>query len=170
MLAFWIGRAAGDDGLVRGVLKLYAGLSLVAAAYGLYQTFIGFPVWDQRWILQGGYAALNVGGVIRAFGTSSSASEYATFLGVGLVAWFTLTPRRLLALPALGLLGCAIFYESSRGIIFGLALTLALLGAMRRRVPLLLALAAAAVAVVGGDLVRRPDASGNRRRIIRLPP
>jgi hypothetical protein len=149
MLAFWIGRAAADDGLVRGVLKLYGGLSLVAAAYGLYQIFIGFPVWDQRWILQGGYAALNVGGVTRAFGTSSSASEYAFFLGVGLVAWFTLTPRRLLALPALGLLGCAIFYESSRGIIFGLALTLALLGAMRRRVPLPLALAAAAIAVVG---------------------
>jgi hypothetical protein len=148
MLAFWIGRAAGDDGLVRGVLKLYAGLSVVAAAYGLYQTFVGFAAWDQQWILQGGYSALNVGGVIRAFGTSSSASEYATFVGVGLVAWFTLTPRLLLALPALGLLGCAIFYESSRGIIFVLALTLALLGALRRRVPLPLALATAAVAVV----------------------
>lgn len=149
MLAFWIGRAAGDEGLVRGVLKLYAGLSLVAAAYGLYQTFIGFPVWDQRWILQGGYEALNVGGVIRAFGTSSSASEYATFLGMGLVAWFVLARRTLLALPALGILGCAIFYESSRGIIFGLALTLALLGALRRRIPFPLALAAAAAAVVG---------------------
>jgi hypothetical protein len=149
MLAFWIGRAAGDEGLVRGVLKLYAGLSLVAAAYGLYQTFVGFPVWDEQWILQGGYSALNVGGVTRAFGTSSSASEYATFLGVGLVAWFTLTPRPLLALPAFALLGCAIFYESSRGIIFGLALTLGLLGAMRRRVPLPLAIAAAAAAVVG---------------------
>jgi hypothetical protein len=148
MLAFWIGRAADDDGLIRGVLKLYAGLSVVAAAYGLYQTFVGFPPWDQQWILQGGYSALNVGGVIRAFGTSSSASEYATFVGVGLVAWFTLTPRLLHALPPLGLLGCAIFYESSRGIIFGLALTLGLLGALRRRVPLPLALATAAVAVV----------------------
>jgi hypothetical protein len=54
----------------------------------------------------------------------------------------------LLALPALGLLGCAIFYESSRGIIFGLALTLGMLAAMRRRVPLPIALAAAAVAVI----------------------
>jgi hypothetical protein len=148
MLAFWIGRAAGDDGLVRRVLQLYAGLSILAAAYGLYQTFIDFPVWDQRWILQGGYSALNVGGVIRAFGTSSSASEYATFVGVGLVAWFTLTPRVLLALPALSLLGCAIFYESSRGIIFGLALTLALLGALRRRVPLPVGLATAAIAMI----------------------
>jgi hypothetical protein len=148
MLAFWIGRAAGDDGLIRGVLKLYAGLSVVAAAYGLYQTFVGFPPWDQHWAIHGGYAALNVGGVIRAFGTSSSASEYAILVGVGLVAWFTLTPRRLLALPALGLLGCAIFYESSRGIIFGLVLTLVLLSAMRRRVPLSLALAAAAAAVI----------------------
>jgi hypothetical protein len=148
MLAFWIGRAAGDDSLVRGVLKLYAALSILAAAYGLYQTFVGFPVWDQRWILEGGYTALDVGGVIRAFGTSTSASEYATLVGVGLVAWFTLTRRLLFALPALSLLGCAVFYESSRAIIFGLALTLALLGALRRRVPLPLALAIAAVAVV----------------------
>jgi hypothetical protein len=148
MLAFWVGRAAGDDNLVRGVLKLYGGLSILAAAYGLYQTFVGFPVWDERWILRGSYAALDVGGVIRAFGTSSSASEYAAFLGVGLVAWFTLPRRRLLALPILGLLGCAIFYESARGIIFSLALTLALLAAMRRRVPLPLTLATAAAAIV----------------------
>ena len=151
MLAFWVGRAASDDGLIRGILKLYAGLSVLAAAYGLYQTFVGFPVWDERWAIQGGYEALNVGGVIRAFGTSSSASEYAAFLGIGLVAWFALGPRLLLALPALALLGCAIFYESSRGIIFGLALTLSVVGAMRRRLPLLLTLAtgiAALVAVV----------------------
>jgi hypothetical protein len=141
MLAFWIGRAAGDDGLIRGVLKLYAGLSVVAAAYGLYQTFAGLPAWDERWALQGGYTALNVGGVIRAFGTSSNASEYVTLLAVGFVAWFTLRFRPLLAVPALALLGCACFYASARGVVFGLALTLAVLSAIRRRLPLLATLA-----------------------------
>lgn len=136
MLGFWIGRAVGDDDLVRGILKLYAALSVVAAAYGLYQTFAGLPAWDERWALQGGYTALNVGGVIRAFGTSSSASEYVTFVAVGFVAWFTLGSRPLLAVPALALLGCACFYASARGVVFGLAMTLAVLTAIRRRLPL----------------------------------
>jgi hypothetical protein len=136
MLAFWIGRAGGDDDLVRGILKLYAALSVVAAAYGLYQTFAGLPAWDERWTINGGYAALNVGGVIRAFATSSSASEYATLVAVGFVAWFTLGSRPLLAVPAVALLGCACFYASARGIVFGLALTLAVLSAIRWRLPL----------------------------------
>jgi hypothetical protein len=136
MLGFWIGRAAGDDYLVGGILKLYAALSVLAAAYGLYQTFAGLPAWDERWTVQGGYTALNVGGVIRAFGTSSSASEYVTLVAIGIVAWFTLSSRPLLAAPPLALLGCACFYASMRSVVFGLALTLAVVGAIRWRLPL----------------------------------
>jgi hypothetical protein len=135
MLAFWVGRNIGDDQLVGRVLGLYAFLSVAAAAYGLYQIFVGFPPWDDRWILQGGYAALNVGGVIRAFGTASSASEYVLFLAIGLVAWLTLRFRRAVVLPVLAFLGCAIFYESSRSVVFAVAVTLSVVGAMRVRLP-----------------------------------
>jgi hypothetical protein len=148
MLAFWIGRAAGDDDLIRGILKLYAGLSLAAAAYGLFQTFAGLPSWDERWAMQGGYSALDVGGVIRAFGTSSSASEYAAFVSVGFVIWFALGSRLPLVLPVLALLGCAVFYESSRGVMFGLSLTISVLSALRRRLPIALTLAAGVAGLV----------------------
>jgi hypothetical protein len=137
MLGFWVGRAVGDDKLVCGILKLYALLSVLAAAYGLYQTFVGLPAWDERWTVQGGYTALNVGGVIRAFGTSSSASEYVTLVAIGIVAWFIFGSRPLLAVPTLAFLGCACFYSSARGVVFGLALTLAVLSAIRRRLPFL---------------------------------
>ena len=147
-LAFWVGRNIGDDRLVGRVLRLYAYLAIAATAYGLYQTFVGFPPWDDRWILRDGYAALNVGGVIRAFGTASSASEYALFLAIGLVAWRTLRFRRGLVLPVLALVGCAIFYESARSVVFTLAVALSVLGAMRVRLPLPLAIALGSAAVV----------------------
>jgi hypothetical protein len=150
MLGFWIGRAAGDDDLIRGILKLYAALSVLAGAYGLYQTFAGLPAWDERWTIQGGYTALNVGGVIRAFGTSSSASEYVAFLAIGFVAWCTLGSRPLLAVPVLALLGGACFYASARSVVFGLALTLAVLSAIRWRLslPVILAIGLASLLTV----------------------
>jgi hypothetical protein len=147
MLAFWVGRNIGDDQLVGRVLRLYAVLSVAAAGYGLYQIFVGLPPWDERWILQGGYAALNVGGVIRAFGTASSATEYAFFLVIGLVAWWTLGPRRAVVLPILAFIGCAIFYESSRSVVFAVTVTLSVLGALRVRLPFPLTVALGITAV-----------------------
>lgn len=143
MLAFWVGRSLVDDPTLRRVIALVAWLSLPAAAYGLIQTFAGFPSWDARWIVEDGYTALNVSGTIRAFSSFSSAAEYAGFLAVGVVAWIALG-RNLLRLPltlaAVGLLGTALWFESSRGII---VLTLAavwLLFAARRGLSLRLAL------------------------------
>lgn len=128
--AFFVGRALlGDQALVK-LLWLTALLGLAAAAYGLVQTFSGFPSWDRAWIVNEGYTALRVGGTIRAFASFSAASEYATFLGIAVVAWLALG-RGVLRLPllagALAFLGVALWYESSRGII---VLTLAAVGAM----------------------------------------
>jgi hypothetical protein len=139
MLAFWVGRSYADDLTLRRVVTLVAWLALPAAAYGLIQTFTGFPTWDARWILENGYDALNVGGTIRAFSSYSSAAEYAGFLAMGLVAWLALgskAPRLPLALAAMALLGTSLWFESSRGI---MVLTLAavwLMLAARRRFPL----------------------------------
>ena len=120
MLAFWVGRSLVDDRILRRILIVLAVLALPAAAYGLFQTFSGFPSWDAQWIAQDGYAALNVGGTIRAFASFASAAEYASYLAVGIVAWLALG-RGLLRLPftaaAIALLGTALWLESSRGII-----------------------------------------------------
>lgn len=149
MLAFLIGRALLDDTTFGRLLWLVAGLGLAAAVYGLVQTFSGFPPWDQAWIDNEGYTALNVGGVIRAFASFSAASEYSGFLGLAVVAWVA-QGRGLLRWPllagALALLATALWYESSRGII---VLTIAAVGAMlaaRARVPL-------GRALVGGVVV-----------------
>ena len=59
-----------------------------------------------------------VGTVIRAFGTFSSAAEYASFLGIAIVAAVAFAvDRRPYLLPAVPLLAMALFYESSRGIV-----------------------------------------------------
>lgn len=93
MLAFWVGRTLLDDDLLRRLLWVIAVLSVIAAVYGLVQQFVGFPSWDERWINTAGYVALNVGGVIRSFGSFASSQEYATFLSIGIVAWVTLARR-----------------------------------------------------------------------------
>lgn len=130
MSAFVVGRALVDDRTFGRLLRLVAWLGVVAAVYGLIQTFVGFPSWDAAWVDQGGYTALNVGGVIRAFSSFSAASEYAGFLGVAVVAWVA-TAQRVrrwpIAAAALVLLATALWFESSRGII---VLTIVAVGAM----------------------------------------
>jgi hypothetical protein len=127
MLAFWVGRSLIDEHAV-GVLTLLLGtLALLVAIYGLVQTLYGMPSWDQQWITESGYSALNVGGTIRAFGTSASAAEYAALLAVGVLSWRSIArrPSRLLiAVAAVVPIGLALWLESSRGII---VLTLAAL-------------------------------------------
>jgi hypothetical protein len=132
MLAFWAGRALLDDGTLRRLFRLVAVLSVLAAVYGLVQQFVGFPTWDARWISSNGYAALNVGGVTRAFANFSSATEYAMFLSVGLVVLVShlgTGPRILLPLhlAAIALVGTALVLSSIRG---SAILTVAALGAI----------------------------------------
>ena len=133
MLAFWVGRSLLDDVTLRRLFQLVAVLSVLSAAYGLIQQFVGFPSWDERWIASSGYVALNVGnGVTRAFGNFSSAQEYAAFLSVGLVVLVSSlrNVRRVLlplALAAIGLVGYALVLASVRT---SLVLAAAALGSM----------------------------------------
>lgn len=120
MSAFLVGRSLIDDHMFNRLLWLVAGLGIAVAAYGLLQTFVGFPSWDQHWINSEGYAALNVGGVIRAFSSFSAASEYAGFLGVAMVALIARArgiSRWPMFVGAIGFLATALWYESSRGMI-----------------------------------------------------
>ena len=162
MLAFWVGRGLCDDRMLAAVLGLVCVLAVVAAVYGLMQTFSGFPSWDAAWISSSGYSALNVGGVLRAFGPFTSASEYAGFLGIGFVAWLAFGLRLVrapFAFAALGLLATAIFYESSRGIIFVLAFTVALMVAAWRRLPIGVSAVVGAAALLAVPFVTRSLAS-----------
>jgi hypothetical protein len=156
MLAFWVGRSLVDDLTLRRVIALVAWLALPAAAYGLAQTYFGFPSWDARWIVQDGYIALNVGGTIRAFSSFSSSAEYASFLAMGVITWLALGRNALrlpVALAAVGLLGTALWFESQRSIV---VLTLAavwLLFAARRGLSLRWALVGGVALLVALPLV-----------------
>ncbi len=138
-LAFWIGRRLAEPIMIMRVIWTVALVSLIAAAYGLYQQFVGFPSWDQSWIASKGYAALNVGGgVTRAFSSFSSAQEYAAFLSVGAVAWAALLTKStrwpiLLHLAALATVLTALFYESQRTSVFLVTLALGMMAAAKRR-------------------------------------
>jgi hypothetical protein len=162
MLAFWVGRGLCDDRMLAIVLVLVGVLAIFAALYGLLQTFNGFPSWDATWIGESGYSALNVGGVLRAFGPFTSASEYAGYLGIGFVvclAFGLRLTRAPIAWAPLPLLAVAVFYESSRGIIFTLAFTAALMIAAWWRFPIAVSVLVAAAAFVSVPFVTRSVAS-----------
>jgi hypothetical protein len=119
LMWFFVGRELTDERMVVrfGVWMIVSG-SLIAL-YGLQQTNIGLPSWDQQWVSAvhgaGGYASLQVGEVSRAFGTFSSATEYAQYLGVALMAALAFAfHRRLWAALALPLLAAALFLASNR--------------------------------------------------------
>lgn len=119
MLAFLVGRSLVTDRTMAVLLGLVAGLAIPAAAYGLFQTFVGFPSWDERWIDTLGYTALNVGGAIRPFGSFASGQEFGTFSAIGLIVVLANGHRLRWAwgLPAIGLLASAVWYESARGVL-----------------------------------------------------
>jgi hypothetical protein len=121
ILAFWIGRTLVDDRGLRGLFTLLAVCALPVVGYGLLQLNSGLPSWDSSWAVVQGYAALNVGGAIRQFSSLSSAAEYATFLAIAVVVWAWMRPFRavwFLRLAVIVTLLIALFYESSRGIVF----------------------------------------------------
>jgi hypothetical protein len=115
-------KAYFDETLLRKVLAYVAAFAVVAALYGLHQTFYGLLPFEQDWVALAGYAALYVGNHIRAFSTFSSAAEYAQYLAIGLMVWWggVLHARpvaKIGALAAMAVLGYALFLESSRGVI-----------------------------------------------------
>jgi hypothetical protein len=158
MLAFWVGRGLCDDRTLVGVLTLVAVIAVAAGIYGLEQTFSGFPSWDAAWIRDTGYSALNVGSAIRAFGPFSSASEYAAFLAIGLAVWLVLgfrLARIPFTLAAVALLGTALFFESSRGVIFTTVFALALMAAAWRKLPLAVSVVLGVAALLAIPAVAR---------------
>lgn len=151
LAAFWVGRALCDDRTMRTVFLTFGVLAVPAALYGLYQTFAGFPVWDQRWIEENGYVALNVRGATRPFSAFSNGSEYASFVAVGVVAWLAFVRSRAirpLALCVVGLLVVAVVYQASRGAVVLLIAGVAVMLAARRGLSLPAAAAALAALLV----------------------
>jgi hypothetical protein len=134
LLWFFIGRELVDRQLVTKLMPLLTGVAVLIGLYGLAQTSVGLPPWDAQWLQVTGssYAALNVGGVTRAFGTLASSAEYAAYLAIGLVlAAVWVTHGRLLAVIALPPLAVALFLDSSRAVVVLAFFALLLVAGMR---------------------------------------
>jgi hypothetical protein len=151
---FFVGRELATPRLTRQLLGLVLVSGVVIGLYGLLQTEIGFPSWDQEWLDQVAYGSLNVGGTIRSFGTFSSFAEYALFIGSALaIAVAFALQGRTAALIAVPPLGAALFFSSNRG---GLLTTVfavfVLIGLRTRSVKSALAIVLAGVVIAGGAL------------------
>ena len=152
-LWFFVGRAYGGQRFATALLVVVLCSAVLDSVYGLWQTIVGFPPWDAQWAALVSYGALSVGGVIRAWGTLSSAAEYATLLGIGIMVATALALRgRLAALLATPFLIWALILESSRGAVVYVLAAVVAISAMRTRKAwaragiVLLALALVAVA------------------------
>ena len=135
-LAFWVGRSLVDDRALASLFKLAAVVAILAAVYGLIQTFSGFPSWDATWIAahRQDFGALLVNNVPRSFSSFTAPSEYGLFLAVGLIVWLAFGLR--IALPVTvavsAAIGVAIWYEGSRGVVVSSVIALAVMvGAWR---------------------------------------
>ena len=139
MIAFWAGRSFLDDRNFTALLKLLAIAATVAAVYGLFQVWVGFPSWDAAWIRDRGYTSLEVGGYIRPFASFASVNEYATFLGIGLVAWVCLALTRgkwpLIRVAAAATVAGAMWLVSVRAVIVLAVVALGTCVAANRRMP-----------------------------------
>ncbi len=133
MLAFLVGRTF-DARVVGRILVLVATFGVVAAAYGLYQTFVGFPWWDQQWIVQSGYVALRVGdNVVRPFASFASGQEFGTYCAIGLVVLLAMSHglQRAITIPVGCILALGVWYQSGRAILVFLVLAIAFMIAAR---------------------------------------
>ena len=118
LLWFFVGRTI-DAKTIDLIVRAIPFLGIVIAAYGMYQFNIGFLPWDKAWVHVAGYAALNVGGFIRPFGTFASSAEYETFVLIAALVSFALAFRlRGVAAVLYGTLGAALwavaFLDGSR--------------------------------------------------------
>jgi hypothetical protein len=164
LIWFFIGRELLDQSATVRLMRLVVVLGVVVAAYGLLQSQVAHPVWDQTWVDQvatlRGYTSLNVGGTLRSFGTFSSAGEYYLFVGAALaVSWALALSGRAVALLPLPLLGVALFLASGRGALIFTGLAVVVLTGLSTRRPLtaLVVVLAATGLAFGASTLFRSD-------------
>ncbi len=170
LLWFFLGRELADGRTASALIVWTIAIASAIGAYGLYQTEVGLPPWDLAWVDVNGFAALNVEDVIRAFGTFSSATEYAFYLAGALAFCIALALHgRRWVLFLMPLLAAALFLSSSRSalllvLLAGLVVLGLRAGAVRRAVPIVatgVVVAVVAVITLGPELSADATSSGN---------
>jgi len=119
---FWFvaGRTFLNEKHMKAIIHTTFVMALVAAAYGIKQTFFGFYPFEQQWIDIVHITALHVGNQYRAISTLDNPQEYAEFLALAIViAWIYILQGGMVmkSIGAIGaaVIGYALFMESARG-------------------------------------------------------
>ncbi len=131
---FYLGRLKGTPALLKRLFKVTVGISILAAVYGLYQTWFGYLPSEEEWVRLAHMEALHVGGGYRAFAFFTFPAEYDWFLCLGIVLlWAAFLRGRYVALAPIPLLGLAVFFESGRGPVVSTLATCVALWAIQGR-------------------------------------
>jgi len=137
LLWYYIGRNVATQQSVQILLKVVVIIAVLSAADGLRQTFSGLNETEKYWLnvaLGNSSVIYHFGPLIRGFGFSTSAEEYAFLLGIGVVlCWTRFVTGSRLALIPLPLFACAIFWESSRSVMVATVFTCAIIWSMLTR-------------------------------------
>lgn len=124
---FWVtSRGVSIDAAkLRLFLFVIVVLGVAATTYGRFQVSFGFPSWDEAWIRDRGITSLQLGEFVRPFSSFTAAADYATFVGLSLMAAAALilspTTRsltvRIVLLTACGFFIHELIVLGSRGIL-----------------------------------------------------
>ena len=115
---FYLGRMKATPALLKRLFRVTVAVSILAAAYGLYQTWFGYLPSEVQWVHLTHMEALYVGEGQRAFAFFTFPAEYAWFLCLGIVLlWAAVLRGRYSALLPIPLLALGVFFESERGVI-----------------------------------------------------
>lgn len=141
MCWFWIARQYATERILFLILyRTVLPLGVFAALLGFYQTYVGFPPWQQLWIkhaVENGYVALGLGGGhTRSFGYSVNSVEYGTLLMLSSVCATAAvySGRRAYAL-FLPILVSAQLLASMRGLLLKTVLAFVMMWAVRGQNP-----------------------------------
>ncbi len=114
MLWYYAGRQVGTPQIALYVLRAALVLSLLGAAYGLYQTWFGFQPSEKLWV------QINRVEDSRPFSFYTTMAEYGMFLSVGIaILWAAFLKGNRAAILPIPFLLISIFFLSERGVVIG---------------------------------------------------
>jgi hypothetical protein len=168
LLWFIVGRRYLTDVWANRLTICIFTFGIIVALYGLKQTFFGDFPFEKEWITLGGYSALHVGDVVRAFSTFTSSSEYSQYLGIALVIAFSLFLQsrglsRVVYLLGLVTIEYALFMESTRGVLLTSAVAVATLAILnvKPKYRFTMGVVTVLLLVVGYNILTHLSSSGN---------
>jgi hypothetical protein len=146
-------------------------IGVLAATYGLYQAYAGFPWFDRYWMEHGGYTSLSVAGGIRQFSFFMNEGDYVQFISSALAAAliYAIRARRAWPLLAAPLLFWGMMVAGTRGAVgagaIAVLVTLLVLARSGRARVAVVAGALAALPVIVAGLTALPQLGGQHGQV-----